>query len=170
MWAAVRPVLKTMSLELRHTASDWQSVTTLCTRFMDVFVGVSELAGRLRCRVVCDNIGLCGDVPAGLTLHSYSGYCATATTGTRLGSPCPSSSPSGTIPHSTQARKAQKWEILDAHALKRYNWARRWVLLSTSHAQCGQYNIVADLRPVMPEHPRQYECAEWHHPHEFWHT
>jgi len=44
--------------------------------------------------VVCDNIGLCGDVPAGLTLHSYSGYCATATTGTRLGSPCPSSSPS----------------------------------------------------------------------------
>lgn len=46
------------------------------------------LADGLRCSVVCHNPGLCGDVPAGVTLEFRSAQCATATEGTRLGLAC----------------------------------------------------------------------------------
>jgi len=44
--------------------------------------------------LVCNNPGLCGDVPAGVT-PTTSGDCPTALGGTLLGSDCPSSPPTG---------------------------------------------------------------------------
>jgi len=44
-------------------------------------------------RLVCDNPGLCGDIPAGVSPDVYSSYCPRATQGTQLGSPCPSLAP-----------------------------------------------------------------------------
>eukprot|EP00241_Pyramimonas_parkeae_P004784 CAMPEP_0114246172 /NCGR_PEP_ID=MMETSP0058-20121206/12309_1 /TAXON_ID=36894 /ORGANISM="Pyramimonas parkeae, CCMP726" /LENGTH=350 /DNA_ID=CAMNT_0001359317 /DNA_START=587 /DNA_END=1640 /DNA_ORIENTATION=+ len=42
---------------------------------------------------MCNNPGLCGDIPAGVTLTKEYGYCSTATGGTLLGSACPSMPP-----------------------------------------------------------------------------
>mmetsp|Transcript_47525 Transcript_47525/g.88494 ORF Transcript_47525/g.88494 Transcript_47525/m.88494 type:complete len:95 (+) Transcript_47525:865-1149(+) len=43
---------------------------------------------------VCDNQGLCGDVPAGVRLYGDASVCWVApTTGTLLGSTCPSTAP-----------------------------------------------------------------------------
>mmetsp|Transcript_249 Transcript_249/g.427 ORF Transcript_249/g.427 Transcript_249/m.427 type:complete len:257 (+) Transcript_249:95-865(+) len=54
----------------------------------------SELGAlsRLTTLVVCNNIGLCGDIPASVTLTTQ--ICSNPTTGTRLGLACPSSAPS----------------------------------------------------------------------------
>jgi len=45
-------------------------------------------------RLVCNNTGLCGDIPAGVTPDTHSSYgCSTALEGTLLGSECPTSPP-----------------------------------------------------------------------------
>jgi len=56
----------------------------------------SELAAltHLNTLVVCTNAGLCGDIPANVTIED-GGWCSSgATSGTNLGSACPSVSPS----------------------------------------------------------------------------
>lgn len=50
-------------------------------------------------RFICYNAGLCGAVPAGVNPTTYGSDCTTALAGTLLGSDCPTSSPTGTNPH-----------------------------------------------------------------------
>lgn len=45
-------------------------------------------------RLVCNNTGLCGNIPAGLSLGTHS-HCTTATSGTFLGAACSPTSPTG---------------------------------------------------------------------------
>mmetsp|Transcript_39062 Transcript_39062/g.73286 ORF Transcript_39062/g.73286 Transcript_39062/m.73286 type:complete len:225 (-) Transcript_39062:341-1015(-) len=47
--------------------------------------------------LLCNNSGLCGDVPPGVPLHARAPHCTTATLGTRLGSACPTSSPTAPL-------------------------------------------------------------------------
>jgi len=48
---------------------------------------------------VCNNPGLCGDIPAGVTPDAESGWgCPTALGGTLLGSDCPTSPPTTASP------------------------------------------------------------------------
>eukprot|EP00241_Pyramimonas_parkeae_P011498 CAMPEP_0114259008 /NCGR_PEP_ID=MMETSP0058-20121206/19648_1 /TAXON_ID=36894 /ORGANISM="Pyramimonas parkeae, CCMP726" /LENGTH=218 /DNA_ID=CAMNT_0001373995 /DNA_START=234 /DNA_END=890 /DNA_ORIENTATION=+ len=55
----------------------------------------SELGAltRLTRLFLCNNTGLCGYIPAGVTPRPFSGHCPTALGGTLLGSECPTSPP-----------------------------------------------------------------------------
>jgi len=53
--------------------------------------------------LVCNNTGLCGDIPAGVTPGTYSTWCLSVTGGTLLGSECPTLPPTGSPSTASQA-------------------------------------------------------------------
>lgn len=63
------------------------------------------------CRYVCNNTGLCGDIPAGVTPAAHSMVCLTALGGTLLGSDCPTLPPTGTGPTHGGQHARYSWKI-----------------------------------------------------------